>query len=204
MYSPEEFKIKELPIVLDFLREHPLGVAVSSVVTVEPIVSHLPFLVEQHENEVVLESHLSIHNPQSEHIRSGRTILVIFQGPNAYISSSVYSHHNVPTWNYQAVHVYGTIDLMSKEELRAHLKKSVHHFDGIRHGKINFDELNPKMIESYIQEIKGFKVTSYRIETVFKLSQNRNSTDYENIIQDLASSENPADKSISVSMKKLK
>jgi transcriptional regulator len=204
MYSPEEFKIKELPIVLDFLREHPLGVVVSSLVTLEPIVSHLPFLVEQHENEVVLESHLSIHNPQSEHIRSGRTILVIFQGPNAYISSSVYSHHNVPTWNYQAVHVYGTIDLMSKEELRAHLKKSVYHFDGIRHGKVNFDEIDSKMIEKYIQEIKGFKVTSYRIETVFKLSQNRNSTDFNHIIQDLASSEKPADKAVSDSMNKLK
>lgn len=204
MYSPEEFKIKELPIVIDFLRENPLGASVCSSGTVEPIVSHLPYLVEQLGTEISLESHLSVHNPQSEHIRNGRTILLIFQGPNAYISSSVYSHHNVPTWNYQAVHVYGTIDVMTKEELLAHLKKSVHHFDGIRHGKVNFDELDSKMIESYIQEIKGFKVTSYRIETVFKLSQNRNSTDYEHIIQDLASSENPADKAVSVSMNKLK
>ena len=56
-------------------------------------------------------------NPQWRTFETCEDVLVIFQGPHSYISSSWYEHAEVPTWNYQAVHIYGKASILHKEEL---------------------------------------------------------------------------------------
>ncbi len=105
---------------VEFMRRY----SFATVVTVHenrPFATHLPFVVEKAENEIVLTAHFARANPQWKDLESGE-ILTIFQEPHAYISPSHYdSEPNVPTWNYVAVHAYGRGETVEKPEAIAKL-----------------------------------------------------------------------------------
>ncbi|MFN5879135.1 MAG: FMN-binding negative transcriptional regulator [Flavobacteriales bacterium] len=189
MYVPNEFKPNDASEVHEFLKANPFGILINNSDNQESVATHMPFLIKSNQDELILEGHIARANKHSELIRDARSTLVVFQGPHAYISSSVYSHENVPTWNYQAVHVYGTTSKMSDGELSKHLEEMVHHHESGREHRLDYSKLSEDMIAANQKEILGFKITAYRIEAAFKLSQNRNETDLGNIIEDLNSDE---------------
>ena len=69
-------------------------------------------------DDYYITGHMAYGNPQWKTFEIDENVLVIFQGPHAYISSSWYKDENVPTWNYQAVHVYGTASIMRRTRVR--------------------------------------------------------------------------------------
>lgn len=202
MYTPAYFKETNPSEIAQFLEQNSLGIIISSSGVFEPIVSHIPFLIQKDGEDFILEGHLASANQHIEHLRKGKTCLIVFQGPNTYISSSVYTHENVPTWNYQAVHVFGMVEEMTKSELLEHLKKSVQKFESRRHNQLEFDQFSPEMIDAYTNEIQGVRIRSYKVEVAFKMSQNRNASDYQNIVQDLASSNDFRDLEVSEVMQR--
>lgn len=189
MYIPNEFNITDEDVIEAFLKDYPLGMLISSQQTSEPFITHLPFLISRNGNDLSIEAHIATENPQANYLSQGKPVVVVFQGANGYISSSVYSHHNVPTWNYQAVHVFGTIDVMTQQVLEEHLANSVAFFEKNRKEPLKYANFDRKMIESYLPYIKGIRIQVYKIEAAFKLSQNRNETDFQRIITDLESSD---------------
>lgn len=201
MYVPKEFKEKDQQELLGFLRLNPLGTIVSTTGTPEPMASHIPLMAKVENEEIWLEGHLALVNPQAELLKEGKTVLVIFQGPDAYISASVYGHVNVPTWNYQSVHMYGIVEQMTTPELIRHLDESVDYFESQRHQKLTFADFPEKMIEAMVTAIAGVRIRVYKTEAAYKMSQNRNDKDYENIIADLAGSESLKDKEVAAAMK---
>jgi transcriptional regulator len=204
MYIPKEFKETNQAEILHFIGKNALGILVSSTGVFEPLVSHIPFISSLENDEIILEGHLSIHNPHADQIKKGKTALVIFQGPNAYVSSSVYSHENVPTWNYQAVHIYGTVEILSNDALQAHLAQAVDFFESARDPKLAYSNFSKSMLESYLNEIIGFRLRAYKTEAAYKMSQNRNNTDFQNIVTDLSESNNPSDQEVAKEMANLK
>lgn len=186
--------------ILSFLSRNPLGILISSVGVFEPAVSHIPLLAKTVNSELVLEGHIARANSHVEHLKKGKTILAVFQGPNTYISSSVYTHSDVPTWNYQAVHVYGTVELMETSELVSHLEESVHHFESQRHAKLSFADFPEDMIEASLKEICGIRIKAYKTEAAYKMSQNRNDQDHANIVSDLAQSPSSKDQQVAAEM----
>lgn len=186
MYVPQEFSVSDLKEIAVFLQYHSFGIIVSNQGNFEPIATHLPFVIKKNGDQFILEGHLSKQNHQTDIIKKGKNVMVIFQGPHAYVSSSVYSHVNVPTWNYQAVHIYGTIELLSPEETTNHLKELVETHEADRDNSFDLSTLSPEMLSAYQNEIVCFKIESYRVEAAFKLSQNRSFVDYERIIDDLS------------------
>ena len=198
MYAPPPFNIQDLSEVIDFLRGNPFGTLIQAGDS-EPIATHLPFQVDEAKGELILTAHLSRNNPHSLLIRNGKTALVTFLGPHGYVSSSVYGHPNVPTWNYQSIHVYGTISVASKEQMEEHLRELVQNHEANRTHRIEIDKLPKELIESYMEEILAFKITSYRVEGAFKLSQNRNHADFDAILDDL--SKDPRNEALIKSMR---
>jgi transcriptional regulator len=186
MYVPHEFSVSDLNEIAVFLQYHSFGIIVSNQGNFEPIATHLPFVIKKNGDQFILEGHLSKHNHQTDILKKGKKVMVIFQGPHAYVSSSVYTHVNVPTWNYQAVHLYGTIDLLDKKETERHLKELVETHEADRDHSFDLSTLSAEMLATYQNEIVCFKIESYRVEAAFKLSQNRNFVDYERIIEDLS------------------
>ena len=130
--------------------------------------------------------------------------LIIFQGPHTYISSSWYEEQQVPTWNYQAVHVYGNVNLQTQEELIEDLKTLLVTYEHHRQHPVLWETLSPELIERELKGIVGFKLNVTDIQAAYKMSQNRNDEDYANIITQLQQESTPDANHVAQEMKKLR
>lgn len=184
MYIPEEFLIQDEATILAFLQSHSFGTCCATHAHARLTASQLPFVIEKENDALVFYTHVAKANPLSA-LENGDEVLLLFQGEHGYISSSWYASTNVPTWNYEAVHVYGAVQRQTPEELYPQLKKLTAQHEKEVDGHINPDELPERMIESYLQHILGLKITATRVEAQFKLSQNRNEKDFGLIIEQL-------------------
>jgi transcriptional regulator len=102
--------------------------------------------------------HMAYGNPQWRKFETCEDVLVIFQGPHAYISSSWYEEENVPAWNYQAVHVYGTASILDEEELKQDLTMLLQKYEKHRKNPVLWDKLSPQLLEQQLKGIVGFKI----------------------------------------------
>lgn len=149
-----------------------------------------------------ITGHMAYGNPQWRTFETSEEVLIMFQGPHAYISSSWYEQENVPTWNYQAVHVYGPATILNEEALKQDLTKLLEKYEKHRENPVLWDKLSPSLLEKEIKGIVGFKIKVGEIQASYKLSQNRNETDYANIVEQLHNEENPDSKQLADVMEK--
>jgi transcriptional regulator len=190
------------PEVLDFIRKNAFATLYSQV-DGKPWATHLPvFLEGKHEGKFVLHGHLAKANPQWKHLAQSEEVLVVFQGPHAYISSSWYTHENVPTWNYLAVHVYGKVRLIEGEELMHHLKSLVDQYETGRPNRVQVETMSSGYLEGQIRALVGFELEITEVHASAKLSQNRDDENYERILQQLEASSLPGDKEVAAEMRK--
>ncbi len=180
MYIPKHFEEKESKEMLKFIGSHPFGQLISMVQD-RLFVSHVPFLVA-HDGSMLI-SHVAKSNPQWENIAL-QEVLVTFQGPHGYISPSWYESPSVPTWNYQAVHVYGNAKLITgHEKLAKIIEDLTEKFESFIH-----PPWTPDYKESLLQAIVGIELTITQIEGKNKLSQNRSRQDRDQVVNALESS----------------
>ncbi len=109
MYIPESFREDRRQILQAFMRDNSFATLVSCDHG-RPIASHLPFLLDgDRGSSGFLLGHMARANPQWRDLADHPNVMVIFQGPHAYVSPSYYrSDFAVPTWNYVTVHAYGS------------------------------------------------------------------------------------------------
>lgn len=193
MHIPTYFKNENITEIREFLKQNSFGILIS-MVNNRPWGTHIPLeLALDESGEEVLYGHISKANPQWKafNIVENKEILAIFNGAHAYVSSSWYDHENVPTWNYIAVHVYGELVLIEEAELLYSLKKLVDKYEVNNENPIKVENLSAKTMKQ-LKGVVGFKIKIKEIQAAYKLSQNRNTTDYQNIINELDKTENPA------------
>ena len=133
----------------------------------------------------VLHGHISKGNPQWKNFAHNTQVLAIFSGAHSYISSSWYNHENVPTWNYIAVHIYGTIKIIEGEYLLQTLKKLVDKYETASEHPVSVDAMSPKFLNKELRGIVGFEIEIDSIEAAYKLSQNRDELNHAHIIAQL-------------------
>jgi transcriptional regulator len=201
MYIPKNFKITNVDEIWEFVTQNSFG----TIITTEkgkPIATHLPLELNKKGDDYYITGHMAYGNPQWRTLATCGDVLVMYQGPNAYISSSWYSLENVPTWNYQAVHIYGKASILEREELKQELMIMLEKYEEHRENPVLWDNLSPQLLESQQNGIVGFKIKVEEIQGAYKLSQNRNEADYLNIIDKLHKEGNPNSKQIAEVMKK--
>ena len=177
MYIPKHFEVTDKAEILSFIRSNPFGQLISSVKG-KPFSSHLPFFLSNDEQS--LFCHLAKKNPQWQEIES-QEVLVTFQGNHDYISPTWYSSPGVPTWNYQAVHVYGKARVITE---RKALKEMVDHLTALyESGSDNGWSADYK--SSLLQAIIGIEVDISELQGKYKLSQNRPAADQKRISERL-------------------
>ena len=184
MYIPDEFLITDSDTIASFLERHPFGQLTAVLPSGRLAASHVPFVMERDNGALRFYTHLANENDLSR-LADGSEVMLVFIGEHGYVSSSWYGHPNVPTWNYQAVHVYGTLQKQTPDELYAQLKTLTRSHEQTFNGHIDPEALPPRMIQGYLQHITGFRITARRTEAAFKLSQNRNPKDFAAIIERL-------------------
>ena len=201
MYIPDIYKNENQEDIHQFIQDHSFGILANQT-NGKLWATHLPFVLETTKNgTLVLVGHLSKNNPQAESFLNNKEVLVIFSGPNAYISSSWYDHENVPTWNYIAVHVYGIVKILTKEEALESLKKLVDKYEINSESPVKVENLSEKTMQE-AEGIVAFEIEITSIEAQKKLSQNRDDKNYQNIIDKLEMTVNPEAIALAKAMKK--
>lgn len=201
MYVPKYYKVSDLEEIKEFIQHNSFATIVS-IKKGKPIAAHIPVLLKKIEGDFYLTGHLAYGNPLWKTFEEVQDILVIFNGPHAYISSSWYEHENVPTWNYQAVHVYGKASLIEGIALEQDLTSLLEKYESFRENPVLWDKLSPELLQQEMKGIKGFKIKVEEVQAAYKLSQNRNASDYANIIKELYKEENPHADELAEAMKK--
>ncbi|QII47747.1 FMN-binding negative transcriptional regulator [Bacillus paralicheniformis] len=201
MYIPKYFKVENVDEILDFVQKNSFG----TIVTTEqgkPITTHLPLGFNKKGDDYYITGHVAYGNPQWRTFETCQDVLVMFQGPHAYISSSWYGHEEVPTWNYQAVHIYGQASILERDELIEELTVMMEKYEKHREHPILWANLSPQLLENQLKAIVGFKIRVEDIQAAYKLSQNRNDTDYMNITDQLQNEGDPNAEQLAAVMKK--
>ena len=149
-----------------------------------PWATHIPLELDTNaDGKEVLVSHISKANPQWKSFKDQHKVLCIFNGPHSYISSSWYREEEVPTWNYIAVHVYGTIKILEEDDVLASLHKLVDKYEASSKKPIKIDQLSKKTMRQ-IKGVVGFSIEIEEIQAAYKLSQGREH-DHPRIIKEL-------------------
>ena len=203
MYIPKYFKVTNVDEIREFIQLNSFGTLVTTKKG-RPIATHLPLQLLHEEDAFYITGHMAYGNPQWRTLETTEEVLVMFQGPHAYISSSWYEQENVPTWNYQAVHVYGTASILDGKELEQDLTRLLHKYEKHRENPILWDQLSPELLEKELKGIVGFKIKVQEIQAAYKLSQNRNEEDYQNIIEELCKEKDLNAKALAEIMKNRK
>jgi transcriptional regulator len=185
MWVPERYKIKNNNLIYEFIRE----VSLATLVSIDnnyPMATHTPMELETADDgSFVLRGHIAKQNPHGELLKSSPPVLAIFLSPvNHYISSSWYEKPNAPTYNYMSVHVYGRAQEITGHDLWESVKRLVDKHEKISRQPVSLAAM-PKGIQGMLKDVTGFEIAIDNIEASFKLSQNRNEKDYQNIITEL-------------------
>ena len=134
MYTPKSFKLEELSKLHELIINNNFGLLFShSTEKGSSLATHLPFDLDKARGEYgTLVGHLARANGQWKTWNEGTELLVVFQGPHAYISPAWYQQQvAVPTWNYAAIHVYGRPKIVQEpEDIRPMVEKLVAMHEG--------------------------------------------------------------------------
>lgn len=191
MYIPKHYAENDTEKLVAFMKENSFAVVVN-VVNGSPWGTHLPFVVKEEEGRIMLYTHMSRANDQWKAFDNNSEVLVIFQGPHAYISPSSYEkRQNVPTWNYIAAHAYGKPVIISDhEKVTGLLEDMINNYESAY-----FDQwrsLSPDYVNSMVKGIVAFSIEVTKLEGKYKLSQNKTVNEQQNIIRKLKGSDEPS------------
>jgi transcriptional regulator len=202
MYIPSFNSFTDKQEIIAFMQWYSFATIVTVVDDI-PVATHLPFLVKEENDKLILWSHFAKANPQSKEV-FGKTSLVIFTEPHAYISPSNYeSEKVVPTWNYIAVHAYGkAIPLENVEQKAELLKHTIETFEAAYFKQ--WEGLPEDYKTRMMNGIVAFEIEVTDLQAKQKLSQNRSEIEKENIIQSLENSTDSNEREIAEYMKKLR
>lgn len=193
MYLPPLFSESDPAKIVAFMREHSFATMVSVVEGV-PFATHLPLTIEERDGQIIICGHVAKPNAQWRGFDASES-LIIFGGPHAYISPSLYEKsESVPTWNYIAVHAYGTPTIFryddAPEKIQRMLETMIHTFEGSY--REQWDALSDKFRQGMMRGVVGFEMVVTRWEGKKKLSQNRSFVDQEKVANHLLQSTDPS------------
>jgi transcriptional regulator len=182
MYRPDHFRVDDLPEMHALMRARPLAALVSAGAS-GLYATHLPTVLKNEGEFGVIECHLARANPHWKDLAAGGEALMIFQGPEAYITPNWYASKAetgkvVPTWNYAAVHAYGRPQVMQdKDWLRRHVGELTAQQETSEPKPWAVSDAPESFIDVMLRGIVGFRFDIARLEGKWKMSQNREMRD---------------------------
>lgn len=170
-YPPKHHQDNDINHMIEVVKTYPLATIIS-VKDNQPLVSHLPLVYENKK----LIGHIDIFNPQTELLQENNDVTILFSGPQCYISPSVYSTTQLPTWNYIKVHLKGKVKAIeSKAALKQSLITMTEFLEAPDHKYVL--ELDNPRLDRNLDYIKMFEIEITNWEGKFKLSQDKKPSD---------------------------
>ena len=183
MYIPKIYKSEDRELMKKIISENGFALLITGKENLSA--THSMFLLNENENGFYLETHISKGNFQAKVLQNGDEVLCDFLGAHAYISSSWYDHENVSTWNYEAVQIRGTVELMTVDVLYEHLRKLTFKYEKIQKCPVFMENMGDEFVREEMKGAFGLMIIPTEMFIVQKLSQNRKEEDFKNIISQL-------------------
>ncbi len=170
-YPPKKHQDDDINHMIDVIKTYPLATLISVKENL-PLVTHLPLVYE----EGKLIGHIDIYNPHAQLLKDGNDVTIIFAGPECYISPSIYTTAQLPTWNYIKVHLKGKVKaIKSKAALKQSLITMTEFLEAPDH-KYVLEPDNPRL-DKNLDYIEMFEIEIINWEGKFKLSQDKKPID---------------------------
>jgi len=191
MYRPDHYRVDDLSLMHALMRAKPL-VALVSGGAEGLCATHLPTVLKDEAPYGVIEFHLARVNPHWKQLAECNEALMIFQGPEGYITPNWYpskAEHGkvVPTWNYAVVHAYGRPEVMKENDwLRRHVTELTAQQERNEAKPWALSDAPDTYIDVMLRGIVGFRFAITRLEGKWKMSQNRNAKDRDGVSRGLA------------------
>lgn len=203
MYVPSYYRESNTEKILAFVKANSFG-ALISFDGEKPIAAHLPFLIEQKpDGEIILAGHIARANEQWRGFDLQKEVLTIFTGAHAYISPRWYDEptNHVPTWNYQAVHIYGKPRIIENaDEVFSLLKRMVERFEP-ENTTYRVETIAPETMKRLSQGIVAFEIAATRIEAAFKLAQKLNDESFAGVVTALDANADENSRGVAAAMR---
>lgn len=204
MYVPPRYRVTDDDTIDAFVRANAFATLVSHGRD-GLMGSHVPVELATGPDGRRITGHLSKANAQWKQLEESGEAMIVVLGPHTYISPTWYDHPNVPTWNYQSVHLYGPVRTVHDlHELAADLRVLSRHYEPETQPppRFDLDEMPAALREAEMKGIVGFEMRVTRVDAAFKLSQNRNATDYARIVRELEARGDDASAAIADAMRR--
>jgi len=195
MYQPSAFREERLETLHALIRAHPLATLITAG-SDGIIANFVPFILVDAGavdtgHKGTLRAHIAKANDQVEALRAGSETLVVFHGPEAYITPSWYASKKehgrvVPTWNYAVVQVRGTPRVIDDADwVRTQIIALTSTQEGRRPEPWSVSDAPESFIDGQIKAIIGVEIPILTIEGKWKVSQNRSAADRQGVYEGL-------------------
>jgi transcriptional regulator len=199
MFVPSHYVAAEARSII---RDYPLATLVTSsgeglFSTASPV-----FFETLAEGEMTLVGHIARRNPQAEAMRSGQEALLVFMGPDAYVSGSWYAEKpQVPTWHYVSAQVRGTLNpIDDKAGNLAVLRLTAERLEGDGGDGWRMEDAPEGRVEALVPHIRSFRIRAASIEGIERLGQTHPHGDRLRVIAGLTRRAKPDDLAIAQMM----
>ena len=191
MYLPKHFEERDPERLRRFIERYPLGSLVTATASGLEA-NHIPFLFADTGSAAgTLHGHIARANPLWREVVRDAAVLLIFQGPDSFISPSWYpskreSARVVPTWNYAVVHVHGVLRYVDDPAwVRSHVEALTREHEGKRDAPWAVTDAPGDFIEKMVAAVVGIQVSITRMVGKWKVGQNRSISDRVAVVEAL-------------------
>jgi transcriptional regulator len=187
MYDISLHKEKDEQVVHAFIGKYPFAFLSGCDAANRPVATQLPVFIEEKDGRKILRGHIMKNTDHHRAFMQNEHVLVVFTGHHTYVSGTWYSNPHTPsTWNYMSVHVKGIMRFLDDEGLVDALRLISLHFEGYdRNAATIYDNLPAALTQKLKHMIVAFEIEVTGMDTVFKLSQDRDAESYSNIMAKL-------------------
>jgi transcriptional regulator len=192
MRIKDEFRGEDLETARAIVRAHPFA----TVVTAGLRATHMPCLLDDDQDELVLLGHVARPDPACEQLAG--PLLLIFHGPHGYVSASWYGEDTIPTWNHVTLHVRGTPELL--EDPMPVLRRTVDLFEAAVAEPWSLDRLGSSAREM-AEQVVAFRLAADEWHAELKLSQDKPSEERARILAGLEGSGRYANAPLAAAMR---
>ncbi len=186
MYQPEKYKNDSPDFIYTFIQRYPFATIIMQGKHL--LATHVPVLIKGSANDFILFGHIANHNPLKKYLLDNQEMLLVFKGPDGYVSPRWYTEPEIPTWDYTAVHINARIQLQTAAELQTSLTQLIEHSERDKNDPFNYREIPTSIWKENFKEITGFWLHPFKVAGIEKLHQGFHKKDLHNIANNLENS----------------
>jgi transcriptional regulator len=204
MFKVKRYQEEDQQQVVQFMQGNPFAIVTGFGSDGYPVATHIPLEVaQQADGKIIISGHFSRATDHAKAFETNPNALVIFTGPHVYVSASWYTDTRMAsTWNYMTVHAKGQLKFLDGEGTYNIIKALTDRYEATSPNPASMEKMSDKYIRSNLKAIVGFEIEVQEIDSVFKLSQNRDAASQQNVITQLTKNGDGQSLAIAAEMQK--